>query len=208
MSYYELTTLDTVIFGAGKAAAGLETWLAQGAGQLLGAFGTDIGQLNRVFVLRRFDDLASMMAERERALRSSDPFGCSAHLRAMTLESYRGFDFLPPVALPDAETGPFGPIFEFRTYYTKLNGIQPTIDKWAQALPARETYSRLSLAMFGLDGAPRVTQIWPYESLAARAQARAQSVADGHWPPKGGPDWLSPDMTSQIAMPLGFSPLR
>ena len=42
----------------------------------------------------------------------------------------------------------------------------------------------------------------------ARAQARAQSVADGKWPLKGGPDFLTPDMTSQIAMPLAFSPLK
>ena len=75
-------------------------------------------------------------------------------------------------------------------------------------MPEREAYSRLTVAMFGLDGEPRVTQIWHYASLAARAEAQSKSVPDGKWPPKGGPVLLTPDMTSQIAMPLPFSPLR
>ena len=44
--------------------------------------------------------------------------------------------------------------------------------------------------------------------LAARSEARAKSVAEGAWPPKGGPDWLDPDMTSAVALPLPFSPLQ
>ncbi len=203
MTLYELATLDTVIFGAGKASAGLEAWIGEGKGRLCGAWGTDIGSLNRVFVLRAFDDLDSLMTERERAIRSSNPFGCAEQLVSLNMESYRALDFLPPV-----EAGTFGPIYEFRTYRTKINGIVPTMEKWKEAVPPREAYSKLTVAMYGLDGQPRLTQIWPYESLAARAEARSRSVADGKWPPKGGPDWLTPDMTSQIALPLSFSPLK
>lgn len=203
MSLYELATLDTVIFGGGKAAPGIEAWVAEGRGRLCGAWATDIGTLNRVFVLRAFDGLGEMMEERERALRSDNPFGCVEHLTALTMESYRALDFLPPV-----EPGSHGPIYEFRTYRTKINGIVPTMGKWADAVPEREAYSKLTVAMYGLDGVPRLTQIWPYASLAARTEARSKSVADGKWPPKGGPDWLTPDMTSQIALPLPFSPLK
>ena len=203
MSYYELATLDTVIFGAGKAAPGIEAWVKAGKGRLCGAWGTDIGTLNRVYLLRAFNSLTEMMEERERALRSEDPFGCTEHLTALAMESYRALDFLPSV-----EPGNFGPVYEFRTYRTKVNGIVPTMEKWRAAVPEREAYSKLTVAMYGLDGAPRLTQIWPYASLAARTEARGKSVADGKWPPKGGPDWLSPDMTSQIAMPLAFSPLK
>jgi hypothetical protein len=203
MSYYELATLDTVIFGAGKAAPGIEAWVCQGQGRLCGAWGTDIGVLNRVFVLRAFDSLTQMHDERERALRSDDPFGCTQHLVRLAMESYRALDFLPAV-----EAGSPGPVYEFRTYKTRVNGIMPTMEKWRDAVPGREAYSRLTVAMYGLDGEPRLTQIWPYESLAARSEARSRSVADGKWPPKGGPDWLSADMTSQIALPLPFSPLK
>lgn len=203
MSLYELATLDTVIFGAGKAAPGIENWIGSGKGRLCGAWGTDIGTLNRIFVLRAFDDLDALAQERERALLSTDPFGCAEHLTTLSMESYRAFEFLPSI-----EPGAYGPIYEFRTYHTKTNGIAPTMDKWSTAVPEREAYSKLTIAMYGLDGRPRVTQIWPYESLAARAEARSKSVADGKWPPKGGPDWLTSDMTSQIALPLAFSPLK
>ncbi|ATN37164.1 hypothetical protein ACO34A_25710 (plasmid) [Rhizobium sp. ACO-34A] len=203
MNLYELATLDTVIFGAGKAAPAIEAWVKEGKGRLCGAWGTDIGTLNRVFVLRAFDSLEDLYAERERALRSDNPFGCVEHLVSLDMQSYRALDFLPPV-----EPGAHGPIYEFRTYHTKINGIVPTMGKWADAVPEREAYSKLTVAMYGLDGEPRLTQIWPYESLAARAETRAKSVADGKWPPKGGPDWLTPDMTSQIALPLAFSPLK
>ena len=203
MSLYELATLDTVIFGAGKAAPGIEAWVGAGKGRLCGAWGTDIGALNRVFVLRAFDSLADMMDERERALRSDNPFGCVEQLVRLGMESYRALDFLPPV-----EAGSFGPVYEFRTYRTRVNGLTPTMQKWAEAVPPREEYSKLAVAMYGLDGEPRLTQIWPYPSLAARSEARARSVADGKWPPKGGPDWLTSDMTSQIALPLAFSPMK
>ena len=62
--------------------------------------------------------------------------------------------------------------------------------------------------MYGIDGAPHLTQIWPYASLEERAKARGGSVADGKWPPKGGPDWLTPEMTSTVAMPMAFSPMK
>ena len=203
MTHYEIATLKTVIFGAGKAAAGLEAWLGAGTGTLLGAFATDIGPLNEVYVLRGFDTLEAMMAERRRALLSADPMGCSAFLVDLRFDSYVPFDFLPPVA-----TGALGPVYEFRSYRTRLNGIAETQEKWRGAVPGRSAYSPLLFAGWGLDGPPRVAQIWPYASLAARAEARSRSVSAGAWPAKGGPDWLLPEMTSAIALPLPFSPLQ
>ena len=205
MSYFEIATLDTVIFGAGKAGPGIEGWVSDSSakGRLLGAWGPDIGALNKVILLRGFDSLADMMAERERALRSSNPFGCGEFLTGLAMESYKALDFMGPV-----ETGTFGPFYELRSYRMKINGLMPTMEKWQAAVPERSAYSKLTIAMYGLDGALRLTQIWPYESVEARGKARAQSVADGKWPPKGGPDWLTPDMTSTIALPMAFSPLK
>lgn len=205
MQYYEIATLKTVIFGATKATLTLEAFLKapEAKGTLLGAFGTDIGGLNEVYVLRGFKTLDDMMQERDRALLSDNPMGCLNYLVDIRFDSFKPFDFLPPV-----KPGDFGPFYEFRTYKTKLNGIVPTQEKWREAIPQRSGYSPLTIAMYSLDGSPRLTQIWPYRSLEERAKARSQSVADGKWPPKGGPDWLTPDMTSSIAMPLAFSPLQ
>ncbi len=203
MTCYEIATLKTVIFGAGKAAAGLEAWLKAGTGRLLGAFGTDIGPLNEILVLRGFDSLDQMMAERRRALLSADPMGCMDFLVDLRFDSYQPFDFLPPVT-----TGALGPVYEFRTYRTRLNGVAETQEKWRGAIPGRSAYSPLLFAGWGLDGPPRVAQIWPYGSLADRTDARSRSVKDGKWPAPGGPDWLTPEMTSAIALPLPFSPLQ
>ena len=113
-----------------------------------------------------------------------------------------------PLVLPPVATGALGPVYEFRSYRTRLNGIAETQEKWRGAVPGRSAYSPLLFAGWGLDGPPRVAQIWPYASLAARAEARSRSVSDGAWPAKGGPDWLTPEMTSAIALPLPFSPLH
>lgn len=201
--FYEISTLRTQIFGAGKAAAGIDAWMTKGAGTLLGAWFSDIGALNEVYLLRSYAAAAEMLDERERLARAENPFGCLDHLVSYQVESYRPLDFMGPVA-----TGALGPVYEIRTYKTKLNGIMPTMQKWAVALPERDAYSTCSIAMYGIDGAPRLTQIWPYASLEARSKARGQSVTDGKWPPKGGPDWLSPDMTSTIALPMAFSPMN
>jgi len=201
--YFELTTLKTVIFGAGKAASAIEKWISEGNGQLHGAWFSDIGSLNEVYILRSFAGIEDMMAERDRMHRSANPFGCLDLLLGIDAESYKGLDFMG-----DVPSGEMGPVYEIRTYGMKLNGLMPTMEKWEAALPARNAYSPCIAAMYGLDGSPRLTQIWPYKSLEERGKARAQSVTDGNWPPKGGPDWLTPDMTSTIAMPLPFSPLQ
>jgi hypothetical protein len=205
MKFYELATLKTVIFGAGKAAPGIQTFLsaADAKGVLLGAWYSDIGSLNEVYLLRGFDSYEELLAERDRVRLSENPFGCVELLVDLTFDSYKPLDFLPPV-----ETGEFGPVYEIRTYETRLNGLAPTIEKWRAAVPKREEYSKLTVAMYSIDGGPRFTQIWPYESANERASVRAKSVAEGAWPPVGGPDWLSENMTSTLVMPMPFSPLK
>ncbi|WP_312015571.1 NIPSNAP family protein [Bradyrhizobium liaoningense] len=68
-------------------------------------------------------------------------------------------------------------------------GIRPKIDPTAFVAP------------------PRFTDIWPFASLDVRAAARSESVARGVWPPKVGPDWLTGEMRSIVALPTAISPL-
>ncbi|MGB0664494.1 MAG: NIPSNAP family protein [Pontibacterium sp.] len=205
MQYYEIATLRTQLFGAAKAAPGIQAFLAapEAKGQLLGAWYSDIGALNEVYLLRGFENYEDLLAERDRVRLSDNPFGCVDVLVDLTMDSYKPLDFIAPVT-----PGKFGPVYEIRTYHTKLNGLAPTIEKWREAVPARTELSSLTVAMYSIDGGPRFTQIWPYASANERAEVRAKSVADGVWPPKGGPDWLAEDMTSTLAMPLPFSPLQ
>lgn len=205
MKYYEMITLKTVIFGAGKMADGIQAFLnEEGAkGQLLGAWFSDIGDLNEVYLLRGFESMDDLVAERTRIRMAADPFNGGDLLLNYSCDSYVPLDFMPPV-----EPGEYGKVYEIRTYQPTLNGLAPTIEKWREAVPVREQYSHLTCAMYSLDGPTRFTQIWPYESANARAEARAKSVADGNWPPAGGPAFLRPEMKSTLAIPMAFSPLK
>lgn len=203
--FYELATL-TLRFGtAPKAVEAVKNYVTEpdAKGSLLGCWVADIGDLNKLIVMRGFDQEADLNAERRRGLLSANPFGCSDALVSFDMQSYMAFPWMPPV-----QPGTLGPIYEIRTYGIKLGGVQPTIDAWQQAIPARTRLSPCIVAMVALDGTPRFTNIWAYASLADRSKARADAVAQGIWPPKGGPDWLTTDMHSMIALPTAISPLK
>ena len=210
MHHYEIATLTLPFGTAAQAAAGVETYARapDAQGELLGCWFTDIGVLNQLIVLRGFADLAALNAERERALRSDDAFGCAKTALGLKLESYRGFEWMQPVR-PSSESGIAGPVYEIRTYGLKPGGVQATSDLWKQYLPARQERSPCVAAMVALDGPLRFTNIWAYPTIEARAKARADAVADGIWPPKGGPAWLdAAAMVSTIALATKVSPLK
>ena len=207
--YYELATMTLPFGTAGQAATQVQAFCAapDAGGELLGCWFTDIGALNQMIVLRGFDSLAALQAERERTQAHVSPFGCGEIYQRLELHSYKGFAWMKPVR-PSAESGISGPVYEIRTYGIKPGGTQPTIDLWEQYVPPREKLSPCVVAMVALDGAPRFTNIWAYPSLDARSQARADTVAQGIWPPKGGPAHLTTEMVSTIALPTAISPLK
>jgi hypothetical protein len=207
--YYEFATLTLPFGTAGQAATNVQAYTstADAKGALLGCWFADIGTLNQMLVLRSFPELATLDSERTRTQRSADPFGCGALLVNLDQQSYRGFPWMNP-ARPSGESGIIGPVYEIRTYGIKPGGVQPTIDLWEEYLPAREKISRCVVAMVALDGPLRFTNIWAYPTLDARSKARADAVAQGIWPPKGGPAWLTTTMSSTIALSTAVSPLK
>ena len=110
--------------------------------------------------------------------------------------------------MPPVVPGAYGSVYEIRTYRLKHGGVLATSAAWEAAMPARSAISPLIIAMAALDGPPRFTHIWPFDGLDDRAAKRARAVAEGVWPPKGGPAWLTGNMRSTIAIPAAFSPLR
>ena len=204
MHYYELATLDIHMGKAADVAAGIEKFVAEAlTGRLLGVWFSDIGALNQVLVLREFKSLEDLQQERARFAQAPNPFYAQEWLEHVSVDSYQGFPFLPEV-----ETGAFGPAYEIRTYHMKHGGLPHVHAAWEAALPARTALSKLTVVMSSLDGEPRIVNIWPYESVNQRSQVRADAVAQGIWPPKGGPQWLTNDMESLIAMPTKASPLQ
>lgn len=207
--YYELATLTLPMGTAARAATQVQEFATapEARGELLGCWFSDIGVLNQMLVLRGFADLATLQAERTRTQNATSPFGCGDFYQRLELVSYEGFAWMKPVR-PSAESGIAGPVYEIRTYGIQPGGTQPTMALWQQYVPPREKLSPCVVAMVALDGAPRFTNIWAYPSLDARSKARAQAVAEGIWPPKGGPAYLTTDMVSTIALPTAVSPLK
>ena len=66
--YYELATLTLPFGTAGQAATQVQAFAnaPEAQGELLACWTTDIGELNRMIVLRGFADLATLEAERQR----------------------------------------------------------------------------------------------------------------------------------------------
>ena len=207
--YYELATMTLPFGTAGNAATQVQAFssAADAKGELLGCWFTDIGVLNQMVVLRGFASLADLQAERDRTQKSSSPFGCGDIYQSLEQHSYQGFPWMKPVR-PSTESGINGPVYEIRTYGIKPGGVQATIDLWEQYVPPREKLSPCVVAMVALDGPLRFTNIWAYPTLDARTKARADAVALGIWPPKGGPAHLTTAMVSTIAMPTAVSPLK
>lgn len=206
--YYEMATMTLPFGSAGQAAGAVQAYAQtpEAQGQLLACWLSDIGVLNQMMVLRGFATLQALQEERERTLRHTSAFGCGDIYQQLTLQSYKGFEWMPPLR-PSRESGVDGPVYEIRTYGIKPGGVQTTIDLWQQYLPARNQLSPCLLAMLALDGPARFTNIWAYKSLNQRSQIRADAVAQGLWPPKGGPAQLTTEMHSTIALPTAVSPL-
>ena len=207
--YYELATMTLPFGTAGNAATQVQAFSSapDAKGELLGCWLTDIGVLNQMVMLRGFASLADLQAERDRTQKSSSPFGCGDIYQSLEQHSYQGFPWMKPVR-PSTESGINGPVYEIRTYGIKPGGVQATIDLWEQYVPPREKLSPCVVAMVALDGPLRFTNIWAYPTLDARAAARADAVAQGIWPPKGGPAHLTTAMVSTIALPSAVSPLK
>lgn len=207
--HYELATMTLPFGTAGQAANEVQSYCGspESGGELLGCWFTDIGVLNQLIVLRGFESLAALREEQQRTQRSANPFGCANVFQRLEQHGYEGFGWMAPVR-PSAESGIVGPVYEIRSYGIKPGGVQATVDLWAQYVPARAKLSPCVVAMTALDGPLRFINIWAYASLDQRSRVRADAVAQGLWPPKGGPAHLSTDMVSTIAMPTAVSPLR
>lgn len=207
--FYELATMTLPFGTTAQAAQNVEHFCAspETQGELLGCWFTDIGMLNQLIVLRGFNTIDALSSDRIHTHHSSNPYGCGDLFQSLEQHTYKGFPWMKPVR-PSAESGISGPVYEIRTYGIKPGGVQPTIDLWEQYVPPREKLSPCVVAMVALDGPLRFTNIWAYESLNARSQIRADAVAQGIWPPKGGPAHLTTNMVSTMALPTAISPLK
>jgi len=202
--HYDVTIITVRPGTEQKALARLKETLPSVAGdELLACWYSDIGSLNRILLIRAAPDVMRIHADREKILRSGNPFGVGEYVVGTSVDTYVSFPFMPPMA-----AGQYGPVFEVRTYILKPDGLPTTMELWRKWVPGRTKLSPLLAAMHSITGTvTRFMHIWPYANLEERARLRAKAVADKVWPPPGGPDHLTA-MQSEIYLPADFSSMR
>ena len=200
--HYDITILTVRPNTHPQALAVLSTTLKHDP-ELLACWHCEIGALNQIMLIKKIADAAANLQARYTALVDRNPFGIGEWITAMAMDTYVSFDFMPPLV-----PGTFGPCYEVRTYVLKPDGLQPTIELWRKAVPGRAMVSPVLAAMSSLTGTvTRFLHIWPYPSLNDRARLRDQAVAEGVWPPPGGPSHLA-SQQSDIYLPAAFSPMK
>jgi len=200
--HYDVTVFTVRPGTHPQALAVLGKTLADARG-LLACWYSEIGAINQILILREPADAAAALDERLAALSSHNPFGIGEFITGTAMDTYISFDFIAPM-----RPGTFGPCYEVRTYMLKADGLAPTIELWRKAVSGRSKVSPLLAAMTSVTGAvTRFMHIWPYKTFDERARLRDKAVADGVWPPPGGPGHLLSQQVD-IYLPAAFSPLR
>ncbi len=98
-------------------------------------------------------------------------------------------------------------IYEMRTYTLRRGTVAEFEKVFAEALPYREKYSKLT-AFWHTEIGPlnQVIHVWAYQDLNERARVRAEARQDPHWPPKSRE--LIESQETKILIPATFSPLK
>lgn len=172
--------------------------------ELTAFFHTEIGPLNEIIHIWGYENLEERTRIRGAASKDPNwPPKIQEFITRMSSEIVVPFTFAP---LP--KPGKYGPYYEFRQYEMKAGALPGLLERWEPKLPGRLALSPIALVghvEFGT--ANRFVHIWPYPSLDARVATRKKAVAEGLWPPGGGPDTLI-TQTTKIVMPSAFSPMQ
>ncbi len=170
---------------------------------LLACWSCDIGSVNQIMIIRNAGDAGATLDARLAAQHAASPLGIGEYIVGMAMDTYASFDFIPPM-----RPGAFGPCYEVRSYVLKPGSLAPVIDVWRKAVPARMAISPVLAVMTSVTGsAMRLLHIWPYKTFDERARLRSKAVAEGVWPPPGGPTHLASQQVD-IYLPASFSPLH
>ena len=205
MALFDISTLVLSVGSSNKALPGIGAFMRSPGmlDQHVGSFVADFGSVNNVMIIRKLDDDAQLRRERQSILSMSSPFGAGEFLEQVTCETFVPFPDIPPVG-----PGTYGPFYEFRTYFLKVGGLEPTLKAWAAATPARTALSPLAMVMYSTDGPLRTMHVWPYPTLEQRQRVRIEALRQKIWPAAGSMQWLTSRLQSNLFMPTEFSPLQ
>ena len=96
--HYDVTIITVRPGTEQKALARLKETLPSVAGdELLACWYSDIGSLNRILLIRAAPDVMRIHADREKILRSGNPFGVGEYVVGTSVDTYVSFPFMPPM---------------------------------------------------------------------------------------------------------------
>lgn len=179
-------------------------------GRLVGAWTSDIGQLNEYYHLWEYDDLNERT--RLRAALQKAPGWQDEYLAAS-----RGMVVAQRNTLMNADEDigvrpveGSGHIYEFRTYRAGPGQLGNWTSTFKRSLEQRETHSKL-VALWNAEvgGLNAASHLWLYDSLAHRTEVRASMAKDEKLRELrgNGVESLS-SQESTILIPAPFSPRR
>jgi hypothetical protein len=171
---------------------------------LAAAFRCEIGRLNDLTFIWPYQNVA----ERERLRAEAAPIK-NWPPSPDPIEHMRTEIFTPLPFCKEFPTGKLGPIFEMRSYQLRVGGISSIIETWSEAIDARRKLSPLVTAMHcEMGDLNKLVHIWAYESLAHRAETRAEAASRKLWPPRPAPAGTILRQENCILVPVSFSPLQ
>ena len=155
MNFYELSILTVAHRGLSIAEAAIMRFLncKEASGTMVGLWRTVAGPVNQIVLLRGFDSRPDLVAERDRARRSDNPFCCGHALRGLEMASFVPFASSPPVA-----PGLHGGLCKLTSYNIRPAALSAMERRWNTALDAGLSPDTIAV-MYPMDGMPRVLEL-------------------------------------------------
>ena len=212
---YELSTigLKPRVLPEVEQRFGEEYAAADRPAELIGSFRTEIGPLNQMVQIWRFDDLNHRRRFQDGAGRLVERWLASVSGSVLTATS----ELMRPTALSrELKPGSLGPYFELRQYTFPPGTLDRMMHAWTRAMPMRDALGSPVAAIWSSDSGivNSLTHLWPYPSLEERERIRKEVRKGGMWPPyrldeaEGGPGYEILSQVNKLMLPASFSPLQ
>jgi hypothetical protein len=187
-----------------RFAEGVETRVKYSP--LVGFWHTDIGPLNQVLHLWKYENLQERADVRAASV--NDPSG-QWPPKVMDLVESQESDILIPGVVNDPMDGPreWGNLYELRMYTYPSGTVRKIMDAFCAKVPERASLSPLGgFFMSDLGQLNRFYQLWPYKDWAHRDEMRKLYAGTDIWPPHT--DERPVHQLVRHMVPASFSPLH
>lgn len=188
---------------APTALGRIETWLKSGeaGGDLVGCLFSELGVVNQILLLRRFDDVGTLLEARRRVVHSADPLGiCDFAL-----------DLVMNIAVelpgrPEAAAASAGSAFEVRTDVPRPGSLDRAVDLWLTASTGAEPRARFGAYTIAGDR-QSIVHVWSWTSIDERSRLADDASPTNIWRLTG-PDSAPLAQHAEIFRAATFSPMQ